>query len=304
MNKEFSSRRVIKTSIAVDIIDIALNALVAILTGSSVMLAEALQGLSDLITVIFLYFGVKRSSRSPNKKFNFGYGRELYFWVLCSAIGMFIITAGLSFYFGLQKFLNPEPLERTVWAYIILSIGIITNSYALSVSYRKIQSQYTRASIVKNFINSHLIEIKTSFITDLAGVLSASFGAISLILYGITGNPRYDGLGAIIISVLIAVFAVSLIIESKDMIIGRSISRLKRKEIKEITENHPEVKKLLNLSTMHFGSDEMYVNMNIKVDDDLETKQIEKVIDEIESDITKKIPEIDLIQIEIDSLRG
>jgi divalent metal cation (Fe/Co/Zn/Cd) transporter len=55
---------------------------------------------------------------------------------------------------------------------------------------------------------------------------------------------------------------------------------------------------------MHFGSDEMYVNMNIKVDDDLETKQIEKVIDEIESDITKKIPEIDLIQIEIDSLRG
>jgi divalent metal cation (Fe/Co/Zn/Cd) transporter len=53
---------------------------------------------------------------------------------------------------------------------------------------------------------------------------------------------------------------------------------------------------------MHFGSDELYVNMNIKVDNNLETRQIEKVIDEIEKNIKDKIPEIDIIQIEIDSL--
>jgi cation diffusion facilitator family transporter len=302
MKKEFSSQNVIKTSLVVDISDILLNTFVAIITGSSIMLAEALQGLSDLITVIFLYVGIKRSAKSANKKFNFGYGRELYFWVLCSAIAMLIITAGLSFYSGLQKLINPIPLERTFWAYLILIIGMISNFYAFSVSYRKITKQSAKASIIKSFASSHLIEIKTAFITDLMGTLSALFGFISMILYSVTGNPKYDGLGAIIVGVMIATFAIIIIIESKEMIIGKSISKDKRQKIIGITSSHPNVKKILQLSTMHFGSDELYVNMNIKVDNNLETRQIEKVIDEIEKNIKDKIPEIDIIQIEIDSL--
>jgi cation diffusion facilitator family transporter len=299
VKKEISPDRVIKTSLVVDVGDILFNGFVAIITGSSVMFAEALQGLADLITVIFLYIGVKRSAKRPNKKFNFGYGRELYFWVLCAAIVMFVVTAGLSFHSGLTKFIDPKPLEKTFWAYLALVFGIITNTYALSISYRKIKSTQTKASIVKSFAASRFIEVKTAFITDLMGSVSAGFGIVALIIYGLTGNSRYDGLGAMIIALAIAFFALTLIVEAKEMIIGKSISKEEKELIKQIAQVHPLVNKVLQITTMQFGSEELYVNLNINVKDNLETRQIENLISEIEKNIIKAKPEVDIVQIEI-----
>ena len=47
--KKISDEKAVKTSIRVDIVDILLNSITAFLTGSVVMLAETLQGVSDLI---------------------------------------------------------------------------------------------------------------------------------------------------------------------------------------------------------------------------------------------------------------
>jgi len=300
MPNKLSSKRVIKTSLVVDISDILLNGIIALFTGSSVMLAEALQGMADLITVIFLYIGVKRSAKKSNRLYNFGYGRELYFWVLCSAIFMFVVTAGLSFYFGYQKFTNPTPLENTFWAYFVLFAGILTNLYALSVSARKINSSETRASLIKNFAKSHLVEVKTAFISDMMGTVSAIVGVIAIAIYSITGDPRYDGLGAMIIAIAIACFSIILIAEAKDMIIGRSAPRKESDHIREIVLAHPMVEKIVGLMTTYFGSEELYVNLNICIKQNLQTAQIEKLIDEIELSIKKLKPEVDIVQIEID----
>jgi hypothetical protein len=49
MAKQISSRKVVWTSFLVDLGDIALNVIVMLATGSVVMLAEAFEGLSDLV---------------------------------------------------------------------------------------------------------------------------------------------------------------------------------------------------------------------------------------------------------------
>lgn len=299
MKQEITPNKVIKTSLTVNILDILFNGVVAIITGSSVMLAGTLRGLSDLITVIFLYIGIKRSAKRPNKKFNFGYGRELYFWVLCAAITMFVVSASISFYSGLIKFLNPEPLERTIWAYLVLTVGIITNTYSLSFSYRKIKSAQTKASIIKNFTSSRLLEIKTALITDLMGSVSVLLGIVALIIYGMTGDARYDGLGAMIIALAISSLALILIFEAKEMIIGKSVPPGEKQTIRKIAEMHPLVNKVLQITTMHFGSEEMYVNLNINVKDNLKTQQIENLINEIKENIIRLKPEVDIVQIEI-----
>jgi cation diffusion facilitator family transporter len=294
VKQEITPNKVIKTSLTVNILDILFNGVVAIITGSSVMLAGTLRGLSDLITVIFLYIGIKRSAKRPNKKFNFGYGRELYFWVLCAAITMFVVSASISFYSGLIKFLNPEPLERTIWAYLVLTVGIITNTYSLSFSYRKIKSAQTKASIIKNFTSSRLLEIKTALITDLMGSVSVLLGIVALIIYGMTGDARYDGLGAMIIALAISSLALILIFEAKEMIIGKSVPPGEKQTIRKIAEMHPLVNKVLQITTMHFGSEEMYVNLNINVKDNLKTQQIENLINEIKENIIKLKPEVKL----------
>src|SRR5262245_27484718 len=103
-----SARRVVTTCFAVDLYDVVLNLVTAILTGSVVVLTEALQGLADLLTSGLLWVGVQRSRRRANRAHRFGYGKELFFWILMAGVSMFVLTAGFSFYFGLRRFLNPE----------------------------------------------------------------------------------------------------------------------------------------------------------------------------------------------------
>src|SRR5687767_15948899 len=83
---KISSKRTILTSFLVDLGDIALNVTVMIITGSVVLLAEALEGSSDLVASGLLWIGLHMSKKRPDKKHPFGYGKALFSWTLLSAV--------------------------------------------------------------------------------------------------------------------------------------------------------------------------------------------------------------------------
>ena len=122
-----SDVRVVLTSFVVSIFDVALNLLVALVTGSTVMLSQALQGLSDLITGGILFMGVKRSKRQSDNKFQFGYGREIFFWVLIAGIVMFGGTGLVSVLLGYNQIVKPEEIENIWLAIAMLVVGFSTN---------------------------------------------------------------------------------------------------------------------------------------------------------------------------------
>ena len=84
MKNQISSTRTVWTSFLVVLGDIILNVIVMLVTGSVVMLAEAFEGLSDLVASAMLLIGLKMSKKRPNKKHPFGYGKALFFWTLIS----------------------------------------------------------------------------------------------------------------------------------------------------------------------------------------------------------------------------
>ena len=104
---KISSKRAVVTSFLVDLGDIALNVTAMIVTGSVVLLAEALEGGSDLVASGLLFVGLRISNKRANKKHPFGFGKALFSWTMLSAFVMLVFGAGLSFYFGLQRFLVP-----------------------------------------------------------------------------------------------------------------------------------------------------------------------------------------------------
>ena len=138
MSKQISDIRVVATSAIVSCFDIVLNIIVAIVTNSTVMLSQALQGLSDLVTSGVLFFGVKRSKRDADKRFQFGYGREVFFGVLVAGIIMFVGTGGASLVLGYKQVVNPSGIENTWIALVMLAIGLSTNFYAFRLSYLRL----------------------------------------------------------------------------------------------------------------------------------------------------------------------
>jgi cation diffusion facilitator family transporter len=299
--KNISAKKVVFTSFIVDITDVVLSLIVAILSGSIVMVVQTLQGMSDLVAAGLLVIGVRNSSKSADKFHPFGYGRELYFWTLISSLIMLSITAVASIYFGWQRFLNPELISNLPLTYLALIISVITNGYSFSLSYRRLFTGKKPGNLAKSFLISPSVETKATFTLDLIGTLASIIGLIALVLYEITGNLQLDGLGAILMGIILAIFSLFLIIGIKDLLVGRSASFDDEKLIKQAALEIPEVIDVLDLKTLHMGPDKLLINLEVHLKDRLTTSEIEILIDKIKENIQVKVPSATHIQVELET---
>ena len=298
---QISDRKVIFTSLTVDILDVVLNSIAALITGSVVMLAETLQGLSDLTVDILIYIGMKRSKRAPTEKYPLGFGRELFVWSLFGVLIMFIVLAGLSFYFGFLRFFDPKPIEYIYLAYGVLTISLFTNGYSFSLSARRILSGRSVFKIRKVLSESTFLETKITFISDMLGTLSAAVGLMALVLFERTNAGMFDGLGGMLIALLMAVFSIWLLRNIRDFIVGVSAPDETQERIKAVALEAPGVKDVLDLKVIVIGSNRLLVNMEIHVMDGLVTDEIEQLIDRVKADIKVRVPSVHHIQVELET---
>ncbi len=298
---KISTDRVIITSFLVDLLDVLSSFLVAIFSGSVVMMAQVLEGLADLAASGFLMIGLIRSKKPSDRQHPFGYGLEIYFWTMLAAVLILGLTATVSFYFGWQRFQNPLPITNIYLAFIVLGITTFTNGYALLTSIRRLLKGRSFLRLIRVFNNSSLIEVKTTFVLDLMGTLASVLGFISLLIYEVTGNLIFDGLGAMMIGVLLAAFGIILVAAMREMIIGQSASQEVEGKIRKATLIQPEVKKVLDLKTLHIGSDKLLVNAEVNLVSSLTTREIEGIIDRIKVNIKRQVPEVKHIQVEVET---
>ncbi len=304
MKRSPSSLRVVQTSFWVDVSDIILNVAVAILSGSAVMLAQSLQGGADLITSALLMIGVKRSGRKADKLHPFGYGREIYFWTLIAGLMMITITATISFHEGWERLLSPRAIEYSGLSLLVLFVGFITNSYAFSVSYQRLKAAHQKAqSLWDLFTGSVFVETKATFVLDLMGAVSGLFGLISIGLYVVTGDPQIVALGSMVIGVTTAVLAILLVLDVKDLLVGRGAAPELEDDIRATALAIKGVDAVLDLKTMYMGSERLLVNMELDIDEKLKTEEIERLMDIIKAEVRDKVPTVHHIQLELETPR-
>ena len=267
--KSVTTKRALLTSLYVDLLDVVTNVVVAAVTGSVVMLAEAMQGLADLTAVGLLLVGYKRSGKMPTKMYPFGFGKEAYFWSLLAAVVILVFTASMSFYFGLMDFLHPHAVESVIFAYLILMFAVCSNGYAFTLSARKLLEGRNWRKLPRMFMQTGHIAPRTTLVLDALGMLAALFGFIALVIYGITGDGRYDGLGAMIIGVLLAVSSIVLLVGVKEFITGRRASDDIEQKIRRAALQTDGVEAVVGLKTMMLGSENLLVNIEINFSDQL-----------------------------------
>src|SRR6201996_7411593 len=97
----------------------------AALTGSAAMLSEAVHSLVDTINELLLLYGIARSNRPADRDHPLGYARELYFWSFVVALLIFAVGAGVSAYQGIQRLLEPQPIENPAVIYVVLLASLL-----------------------------------------------------------------------------------------------------------------------------------------------------------------------------------
>jgi len=103
---------------------------------------------------------------------------------------------------------------------------------------------------------------------------------------------------------VLGIFSYFLILGIRDLLIGKSAPEEVEALIRRAALSIPEVKNVSDLKTLHIGSGKLFVNLDVRLQNNLTTREIEKLIDKIKDSIKEKVPTANHIQIELETARA
>ncbi len=265
----------------------------ALLTGSSAMWSETYHSFSDTFNQVLLLIGIKTSSKVPTERHPFGFGKEQFFWSFIVATLLFGISGILSFEKGFTSIYDPiHQIVNTDVSYVILLISAIFEGNALRIAFNlfrhTIEARGEKVNVHKlftEFQESKDPTILTVMVEDSAALLGIAIAAIGIYLSDVTNNMIYDAISSIAIGAVLMLFAFFLAKENRALLIGEAMSKKDRVKIIDSVLKIPEVNRVITLRTMHFGPNDVLVAMEVSIVDNINTDQIEQVIDTIEERI-------------------
>jgi cation diffusion facilitator family transporter len=276
----------------------------ALVTGSSGMMAEALHSIADTTNQVFLLLGLRFYRRPASKKHPFGYGKERFFWSFIAAIFIFGVGSTYAIYEGIAKLRHPHAPENLKWAYLVLGISFLLEgaSIALAIYQETKEAHHEGLTFFAHLRESKDPTAKTVIFEDSAALLGIIIAAVGLLLTeqhaGPGGGAYWDGLASILIGVVLAIVAFTLARTSRGLLLGEAASPKSRQAIRKAIESHPNVRKVVELLTMHLAPKQILINAHVNLRDDLVTDDIERTNEEIEALIRKAEPKVEMIFLE------
>ncbi len=299
MNRNIPARKVVLVSFLVDLLDVVSNLIVAVLTGSAVVFGGMAQGLADSIGSALLVIGERRAARPRDTKHPLGYAREAFFWGLLSAVAMLVIGAGLSGWRGLQQILHPEPLEAPMLAVAVLVLAVLTNGYAVSLSGRKLALETGGLRAIFRNFNQPLV--KGAFLRDVIGTFTSIIGLIALLLYETFQLLIFDALGAIAAALFMLVGSIVLMAQARALITGRALPEEHINQLREAILADPKVEAVNHLAAIYAGASEVLVDADLDLSEELNTSEIEVVLDSLETRMRAILPNIERVRVLLNS---
>ena len=107
------TERGVLVSLGVSILEAAMLAAAAGLTGSVALRSQVAAAVGDMAVQVFLLIGVISSRRPLDDRHPLGYGRERFFWSFLAAVGIFIGGGGYALDQAIGAALHPSRSAST-----------------------------------------------------------------------------------------------------------------------------------------------------------------------------------------------
>lgn len=295
---------VVYGAIAANLIIAISKYVVALITGSSAMLSEAIHSTADTGNELLLLLGLHKSKKPPDESHPLGHGRELYFWSLIVAILLFGIGAGVSFYEGINGMLHPAEIKSPIWNYAVLGVAFAAESFSWTLAFRKLLKQKEAdESIWQSLRRSKDPSLFVVFGEDtaaLAGLLVAFLG----IFLGERLQSHYpDAIASLLIGLILAIVASFLAYESKSLLIGETADLELVTNVQKLVQKHPAVEKARRPLSLQLSPEEIFLAIEVQFKPRLPASELVTVIDELEKRIHHEYASVGQIFIEIQGLK-
>jgi cation diffusion facilitator family transporter len=267
-------------------------------SGSSAMVSEAIHSVVDTGNQALLLMGIHRSQKPPDDEHPFGYGKERYFWGLIVAILLFGIGGGMAVYEGIIRLANPHPLENPMWAYVVLAVAAVFEGITWKIALNAVRAESRGRSLWQTVRESKHVTVITVLLEDTAALLGLLLAFLGIFFGQVLDNPYLDGAASLAIGVMLMVVALLLVRECKGLLLGESTDPETVAGIRELAKEEPAVSEVNNVLTMHFGPDEVLLNLELFFHKGLSSDDIVATVVRLERSIKERYPYFNRIFIE------
>lgn len=270
-------------------------------TGSSAMFSEGVHSMVDTGNQGLLLLGLHRAKKPADEKFPFGHGNEIYFWSFIVAILVFALGSGISIYEGIHHLLHPVEVQNVMVNYLVLSVAILFEGGVWFIALRafnRVRGRQTYFEAVSTAKDPTLFVV---LFEDSAALVGLFIALVGTAVGQFTGWLWVDGLSSILIGCVLGGTAFWLAKETMGLLIGEAATSETVQGIRRLTSAFPQVIRVNELLTSHFGPTALLVNLSVEFRDDLETGEIEETIARIDMTLKEQFSEINRVFVEAET---
>lgn len=220
------------------------------------LLAEAVHSFADTLNQILLLIGLVQSTKPESRSLPVGSGGARYLWNLISAVGIFFIGFGVTFYHGIHSLMSGHYEVGTV-SYIgivVLVISLIVESYVLLQAVNEVKKHKGQTPLLIFLKESDDPTLVAVLLEDGVAVLGVTLALVGMGLGQVFQSALFDIFASIGISLLLGFMAVALGFINSQLLIGKSIPIAKEQEIQEFISSLEAISSVEKLSTRIVGT--------------------------------------------------
>ena len=276
----------------------------ASVTGSSAMISEGIHSAVDSGNSLLLLLGMKRSQLPPDRGHPFGHGKEIYFWSLIVAILVFSLGGGMSVYEGISHLQHPEPLKDPFWNYVVLLVSMCFEGASLIYAVREFNKGRGKLGFWKEVGMSKDPALFAVIYEESAAITGLTIALAGVFLGHYFNNPLYDALASMLIGGVLVFVAITMVKESKGLLVGESADRDIVTGIYDLVNKEPKVKTLYFPLTMHLAPNEVLLALDVEFDKVMTVDELFSTITKLEDQIKAAYPSVKKIYIEAKNFGG
>ncbi|WP_443033600.1 cation diffusion facilitator family transporter [Streptomyces sp. CA2R101] len=271
--------------------------------GSPALLSEAAHSVADSLNEIFLLASLKRSTRAPDSKHPFGYGKERYFWSLLAAVGIFVMGGCFSVFQGIEALRSGSSESHTgyVVGLVVLAVALVAEGSSLVRALLQVagQARQTGRSIREAIRSADDPALRTVLAEDSTACFGVVLAMAGLGLHMITGQVRWEAWASMLIGALLVFVAYQLAKESRGQIIGEAADPALRRALVTFLAEQPEIDTVATLLSMRMGTRSTLVAARVDLVGGLDSEEVEEVLVRLKRTIREKWPLADQVFLDV-----
>jgi cation diffusion facilitator family transporter len=258
----------------------------AVISGSASMTAEAAHSWADTGNQGFLIVANRRSSKPPDAERPLGYGGEAYVWSLLAAVGLFVVGGSLSVWRGVTELIHGESSsENYLVAYVVLGIAFVLEATSLLQAVRQLgrEAREFDRDLLAHVLQTSDPTTRAVFAEDTAALIGIVIAVAGIGLHQLTGNAAWDGVGSILVGLLLGAVAVVLIDRNRRFLVGQPASLELREASIARLQQLPEVASVRFVRLVFVGPKQLFLVASVDLVGDAAESRVATTLRDLET---------------------